>query len=271
LTTWSLITVSFNSGDQLRKFWTSGRPPDNIEWIVVDNQSADNSVAIAKQAGATHVIRLGKNRGFGFANNVGLSIAQGEYIAFVNPDVRVDFGSLDILKSAIDRRGSLVAPQLVNIDGTLQPNGRGFPTLQNKIGNRTGRRIGRYFITADSTTSRYVCWVIGAAISGRRQTFEQMNGWDERFFIYYEDSDICLRAWALGVPVELIGSVNWMHGWKRETTNFRLSPWVHEVASMSKFYWRYPYLSWFESLARKKYGGIYQLMGAEAVTPRTER
>jgi GT2 family glycosyltransferase len=197
---------------------------------------------------------------------VGLSIAQGEYIAFVNPDVQVDFGSLNVLKDSIDKRGSLVAPQLLNIDGTLQPNGRGFPTLQNKIANRTGRRISRYFITADSSTSRYVCWVIGAALSGKRETFEQIDGWDERFFIYYEDSDICLRAWAMGIAVEVTGFVNWTHGWKRETTSFRLSPWIHEVASMSKFYLRYPDLSWFELIAQKRYDSIYRLMGADVVT-----
>jgi len=248
---WTLITVTYNNADELRDFWQNP-PPSSVEWIVVDNNSEDESVATARSRGATSVIRLGRNCGFGFANNVALSIARGKYVAFVNPDITVDYDSLQRLSMAIDEHGGLVAPQLVNPDGSLQPNGRGFPTLQHKLGNR-----------------KYVCWAIGAALAGSRSTIQELGGWSQRFFIYYEDSEICLRAWRSGKRVEIDGSVRWIHGWARATTSFHLKPWMHEWASMLKFYSMYRDLFWFESVARRRYAEIYSHMGQVSSLPVT--
>lgn len=237
---WSLITVSYNSGPTLRRYWSEHHDAD-IEWIVVDNGSSDDSVTVAEALGA-RVVRVGGNRGFSAANNLGLAQARGDYIAFVNPDVALDTSSLQALAAAIDTTGGLVVPQLLNDDGSLQPNGRGMPLLVHKIWNRLGVRVARngYRITAESDESKFVFWAIGAAVAMSAETARRLHGWNERFFLYYEDKDLCIRGWRAGLPTVLVGSVRWTHGWVRATRRLRLAPWAREISSLVKFYSKYP-------------------------------
>lgn len=238
---WSIITVAYNSAEILRDHWTSPIP-EGVEWIVVDNNSTDSSAATARELGAK-VIELGSNAGFSAANNRGLSAAGGKYIAFVNPDVIVQWDSLGELEALIDTSGGLVAPQLVNPDGSLQPNGRGAPSLMNKVRNRTNATAeSTYQVTANRGEIKYVAWLIGAVVAGASETMLQLEGWDESYFLYYEDKDLSLRAWRSGVPVLLDGNVSWIHSWARATKNFAWAPWKREIASAFTFYRREPRL-----------------------------
>lgn len=257
---WSFITVTYNSATTLRRFWTGGIP-EEAEWIVVDNGSQDDSVATAKALGAT-VIELGENIGFSAANNRGLDVATGAYIAFTNPDIAVDWTSLEKLRETIDHSGGLVAPQLLNADGTLQPNGRGAPLLAHKVLNRltSGPRKNGYQVYAQEGEKRNAFWVIGAAVLGTAEAIRSIDGWNERFFLYYEDKDICIRAWRKGLPVTLDGTVRWTHGWARETTGFKLKPWLREFDSMARFYSLYPELL-FGTGARKRHASASERSG----------
>ncbi len=249
---WSLITVTYNSAAPLRTYWSAERPA-HVEWIVVDNGSTDDSVQVAESLGA-RVIVAEKNLGFSAANNLGLRSAQGEYIAFVNPDARVVASDLDELASAIDELGGLVSPQLLNTDGTLQPNGRGAPLLLHKILNRASERQqdNGYRLYAADGERRNVFWLIGAVVAGSAATMRALGGWNDRFFLYYEDKDLSIRAWRAGFPVTLLGSVRWTHGWSRETTRIRLMPWVREFDSLFRFYSLYPeFLFGGRSVARR--------------------
>lgn len=237
---WSLITVTYNSAATLRRFWFDDRP-DDVEWIVVDNGSADNSVELARSLGA-HVIDLGENIGFSAANNRGLEIARGAYVAFLNPDVRGRWDDLDHLTGTIDEYEGLVSPQLMNGDASLQPNGRGAPLLAHKVLNRLRprNRDNGYQITAGPAERRYAFWLMGAAIMGSRDVIRALGGWNERYFLYYEDKDICIRAWQAGHPVLVDGGAQWLHGWARDTKSFRLTPWLREIDSLLRFYSQYP-------------------------------
>lgn len=250
---WTLITVSFNSARDLEKYWSHAIPP-SVQWIVVDNKSADDSVAVARRLGAT-VVEVDSNIGFSAANNRGFAKATGIHVAFVNPDVRVNFADLPQLAKTIDLHGGLVSPQLINDDGRDQPNGRGAPLLLSKVLNRLSARSSRrhhYLVLAASHEQRYVFWTMGAAVAGQAATFAELNGWDERFFIYYEDKDIAIRTWRSGKTVVLAGQYRWTHGWARETTHFRLSPWMHEISSLVKFYTRYPEFIFGGEAARRR-------------------
>lgn len=235
----SLITVSHNSADTLRRCWGSASLPEGVEWIVVDNASTDDSPSVARGLGAK-VIDAGGNLGFSAANNLGLEHAVGSFIGFVNPDVVVEFDELSGLETVSRERGALVAPQLLNADGTEQPNGRGFPLLTAKVRHRLRGGDATYLLRSVDGNPRPVCWVMGAAILGDRALFERLGGWDDHFFLYYEDKDIGLRAWKADIPVLLVPTARWKHGWARETTSLRWAPWRREIASMSKFYTRYP-------------------------------
>lgn len=235
----SLITVAYNSSETLKRFWRETDLGSTVEWIVVDNASTDDSAAVAESLGAK-VLRLSKNVGFSAANNLGLESAIGDFIGFVNPDVRVDAGDLGLLRTLASEAGALVAPQLVNPDGSLQPNGRGYPLLSAKIRNRLVGDDSNYLLLADGDKPRPVCWAMGAALLGRRSEFHRISGWDSEFFLYYEDSDIGVRAWKEGIPVLVTPDVRWVHGWARETSTFNWAAWRREISSMARFYTRYP-------------------------------
>jgi GT2 family glycosyltransferase len=73
--------------------------------------------------------------------------------------------------------------------------------------------------------------------------FDRLGGpWDDWFFVYYEDADICLRARRLGIPTLVAGAVRWRHGWERATSTVNARAWKREIPSMMKFYLRYPLL-----------------------------
>ena len=237
----SLVTVTHNSAAELEHFWGSG-PVDAAEWIVVDNASTDGSAHVARSLGA-RVVQLEENVGFSAANNVGAMKAAGRVLGFVNPDLTPTRTGIDALAKRVITQNALVAPQLVNVDGTLQENGRNTPYPIRKLAHMFAPRSRvnhRYVRHVDGGLERVV-WVMGAAVFMSTEVFDRIGGWDEGYFIYYEDSDICLRALDAGVPTFVDGDVRWVHGWARETRTGRsLTVWKHEVTSAARFYGRHP-------------------------------
>lgn len=239
---WSMVTVTYNSGQALTEHWSGFEPDQTFEWIVVDNASTDGSAAIAERLGAK-VLRLGANRGFSAANNLGASRASGEFLLFVNPDVVVDTSTLKALETCLRNGGGIVAPQLTDNRGEMQPNGRGFPYLSWKVRHRLPFRwvgIEKYRKYADAGVILDVPWVTGAVVAVSREDFSLLGGWDESFFLYYEDTDLSLRAHKQGMTVRVVGDVRWLHSWARDTARFSIKPWLREISSAITFYRRYP-------------------------------
>lgn len=235
----AFVTVTYNSADDLRTSWAGF---DRLtEWIVVDNRSSDDSAAVARDLGA-RVIESGENRGFSAANNLAVRETAAEVLIFVNPDVTVDSAGAERLAELCRERNAIVAPQLLNVDGSLQENGRGAPFLYRKVMHFLGRDSEkyRYEVTAQPGETTRVSWVMGAAVAIPRRIFEAIGGWDDGFFIYYEDADICLRAARLGYPTLLAGDVRWTHSWTRATRReSSLKIWKIELKSGLRFYRRY--------------------------------
>ena len=239
---WSVITVTYNSARVLERCWDAAERP--YEWIVVDNHSTDDSVAVARKLGA-RVIELPENVGFSRANNLAVAESDQPYLLFANPDLEVGADGLPALAAHLDRHGGLVAPQLLNPDDTVQPNGRGFPYVTAKLGNRRlwpfHRLHANYRILVEPGQTRWVTWFIGAASAVRRDDLARIGGWSERFFIYYEDAEICLRAWRHGLPSAVLGDVRWVHHWARETNRLRWTPaHTNEIRAARIFYGMYP-------------------------------
>ena len=257
---WTLISVSFNSSEQLRSSW-SDTNTGSARWLVVDNASTDDSVAVAERLGA-EVVPLTRNVGFGRANNRALAAVDTPWTMFVNPDVRVRCpADLNRLATVSRLNGSLIAPQLVNPDGSVQPNARGLPFLVDKIANRgvrlPGARLDDYAAT-NLVHPTYAAWAIGAAVGGPTEAFREIGGWDEQFFVYYEDHDLGLRAWRAGIPLVIDPAVRWAHEWQRATQRLRFAPWMHELASMRRFYTKYPELMSRSRLRRR--GGEFGVL-----------
>lgn len=241
---WTVITVSYNSADKLRECWSATPVPSHARWIVVDNASQDDSVAVARELGAD-VIELPKNVGFGAANNAALAETSTEFVLFANPDVTVKWGDLPALGTLATETNCLVAPQLVFPNGETQQNSRGLPYLTDKLAHRNvklpGSRLADY-MRLDLTEPTYVAWVIGAAVGGLTEHFRRLGGWNDSYFIYYEDHEIGLRAWEQGLGVVVDPSHRWMHSWARATTGANYTAWRHEFRSAWTFYRRYPWL-----------------------------
>lgn len=240
---WTLITVTYNNAQELRDWWVDV-DAQGAKWIVVDNNSTDGTADFAESLGAD-VIRLPQNVGFSRANNVGLRRTRTKYVAFVNPDVSLDAMSLHTLGQIASERDAVVCPQLVNPDGTRQANGRGIPFLWDKLSHRgialPGSSLADYL--PDTTPGNtFVAWAMGAAVCGETDRIRSAGGWDERYFLYYEDHAFGLNAWSRGQEVIVVSDVLWTHAWKRETKGLRLRPWLREIASASRFYSVYPQL-----------------------------
>jgi N-acetylglucosaminyl-diphospho-decaprenol L-rhamnosyltransferase len=235
-----LITVSYNSARDLERFW-AGRPFGPYRWTVVDNHSSDDSRQVARRLGA-QVVALGTNRGFSAANNVGAAAMDCDVLIFCNPDVTVTPDGVAALAEQARRHGGIVAPQLVNADGSLQENGRGVPYPTRKLRHLLRRHDPAYLRFARPGELVEVVWAMGAALAVTRADLAVLGGWDPGFFVYYEDSDLGLRAWRHGMGVRVDGDVRWQHGWGRETARgFSATAWRHELASAARFYRKHPH------------------------------
>ena len=260
---WTLITVTYNNVQELRDWW-SEVDLMKARWLVIDNNSSDGTSDYAEKLGA-EVIRLSSNIGFSRANNVGLAKASSQYVAFVNPDVTVEAKSLAILGNIASERDAIVCPQLCNPDGSIQANGRGLPFLVDKLAHRGIKFLGgslESYLPDTSNGPTVVAWAMGAAVCGETHRIRSAGGWDEKYFLYYEDHAFGLNAWERGQEVIVVPDVVWTHAWKRETNGIRLRPWLREIASATRFYSQHPQLlSPWNLEGRRIWGGVSHKFG----------
>lgn len=239
---WSVVTVTYNSLDHLKRHWRSSDEGREFRWIVVDNGSTDGSLDFARTH-ADVVVESGRNAGFAVANNIGLDEVDSEFTMFANPDVTVPGDGWQArMASLIDASGGLVAPQLLNSDGSLQANARGWPFLASKVRNRLRPETPRGLDYARSGFDKptYCAWVMGAALGGRTVDLRRIGGWDESYFLYYEDHEIGLRAWRSGLSVIVDPETQFVHDWQRATTRVQVAPWRFELDSMRTFFRAHP-------------------------------
>ncbi|MGA2278638.1 MAG: glycosyltransferase family 2 protein [Terracidiphilus sp.] len=212
----SIVIVSFNTRDVLRDCLLSVyREKRNIrvQVIVVDNASCDGSVAMIEQEFPDVVlVRSSVNLGFGPANNVGFQSASGRYIVLLNSDALLTERSLELSVACMDANPSagLGGGRLIGRDGTLQPSARMFPTVFNDLIVLSGlaarfprsRICGRADRTwADPMKAANVDWIPGAYSIIRAEALASAEAFDPRFFLYYEEVDLCRRIKSNGYTV----------------------------------------------------------------------
>jgi GT2 family glycosyltransferase len=206
-----VIVVSYNSADTLRQCVSNLVADDGLQVIVVDNASQDESLASVADL-PLRVVSLPTNCGFAFACNRGWEAGSAPHVLFLNPDARIDPASIAQLVSVLREKSSvgLVAPRVVNVDGTLQFSLRRFPRLRSTYAQALFlHRVFPRATWADEVIRNSLAyerrgtaeWVSGACVLVRRSTLEQIGGWDEGFFLYGEDIDICRRLWRSGFQV----------------------------------------------------------------------
>ncbi len=218
----SIVIVNWNVRELLRRCLDSILSSDGLfvgldtpgystsgvgaEVIVVDNASADGSTAmLAQDYSWVRVVANSDNRGFTRANNQGLAISQGRFVLFLNPDTELAPDALRLMLdyAAAQPQVGVIGPQLRYGDGSLQSSRRRFPTLvtfflESTVVQRWWPRnqvLSRYYMLdrPDDAISQ-VDWVVGACMLLRRAVLEQIGGFDEGFFMYSEELDLCRRA-----------------------------------------------------------------------------
>lgn len=203
----AVVIVNFDSGEHLRNCVEHLRPAAGrtvCELVVVDNASTDGSLERAELVDpAVKVLRNTVNLGYGRACNQGAGVTSAPLICFLNPDI-VPLG--ECLLKMLERMGEradagIMGPRLNNPDGSRYPSARVVPGMAVAMGHAifglfsSNNRFTRAYQLqgVDQEREREVDWVSGAAMMVRREAFEAVGGFDEGFFMYVEDVDLCRR------------------------------------------------------------------------------
>jgi GT2 family glycosyltransferase len=179
-----------------------------VEVVVVDNHSpADRVMRQFRRRPGVSLRRWGHNRGFARAVNEGCRLSRGDWFLLLNPDMTVpdDFleGVLAVADelSASDPRAGIVGFQLRNSNGSRQLSSGPFPTLAGTLAGLALPRARRKYRKVYGRQRREVPWVTGCCLLIRGECLRDVGGLDRRFFLYYEDVDLCRRARARGWSV----------------------------------------------------------------------
>jgi len=229
----SIIIVNYNVKEFLLNLLHSiKKASSNItsEIIVVDNASDDGSVdSIKEKFPKVKLIENKSNAGFGAANNQGLKLAEGNYILFLNPDCIVSEDTFDKMLSFFESHKDcgLAGCKILNSDGTLQlACRRSFPGPWTSFTKVTGlsnlfpksRIFARYNLTYLNENQTYeVDAVSGSFMMIRKELYSKVGGFDEQFFMYGEDLDICYRVQKAGYKVYYVHDTQIIH-YKGEST-----------------------------------------------------
>ena len=220
----TVVTVIHDSARELQGLLASldARLPRRPRTVVVDTGSTDGGADLARDHGA-EVIELPGNPGFGAASNAGVAATDTPVTALLNPDVELlDAGLLHLVAGA-GERDALLAPRLLNPDGSIQRSahplpgriGALLPSLVHPLLLPPGLRDRAEPYRADAP--RTVGWAIGAALVARTGTLRRLGPFDPSAFMFYEDLDLCLRARVAGVPTELHPAVRLRHAGAHST------------------------------------------------------
>lgn len=192
----TIVIVNYNGGQQIVDCLSSlyqDAAAANYEVIVVDNASSDGSPAeIARRFPEVQLLMSEENQGFGYANNLGVLRAKGDFLAFLNPDTIVEPGWLEALLSAMqtDPEVGLATSKILLMQDPDRIN-----TAGNEV-HLTGLTLcrGMNQLATEMSESAEVDAVSGAAFVIRRELFTTLNGFDADFFMYFEDTDLSLRS-----------------------------------------------------------------------------
>ena len=219
------VVVNYNARDHLVQCVASLRAEGVTDVVVADNDSWDGSgEALTRADPDAAFLRTGGNLGYGTGANRGAAAPGGagrDLLLVCNSDVTLEPGALKALAAALDADPALalVGPRIEDPDGSLYPSPRTFPRIGEALGhaflglvaprNRFTRRYR--MLDWDHAGEREVDWVSGSCFLARREAWDALGGFDESYFMYVEDVDLCWRAWREGWRVGFEPSARVVH------------------------------------------------------------
>lgn len=249
----SIIIVNYKSQGKLKTCLDSILKADNqglrFEIILVENNSGDDLRALTELGSNIRLINSPKNLGMGGGNNLGIRAAQGEYILILNPDTVVKDRAIITLYNYLKNKLTvgIVGPKLLNPDGSLQYSCLRFPKIYTPILRRTF--LGNYFAANrdnfqmqdfDHNSIKEVDWLMGSALMFKKKlVLETASAWepffDERYFMYFEDTDLCRSIQRRGLKVIYNPEAILIHDHARESAKH---PWYLAIF-IDRLAWRH--------------------------------
>jgi GT2 family glycosyltransferase len=221
----AIIIVSTNEAHWLRPCLTSiERQAGDVKLdvVIADNMSTDGTRELVETEFPWARVVTCPNRGFAHANNCGLQTTSARYALFLNPDTEILDGTLEELVRALDERPDVgaVGVRQVTADGTLFPTVRRFPNALRLLGDGVGAErlphrpdwLGERVLDPARYEEETACdWTSGSFLLVRREALEGAGYLDERFFIFSEETDLCLRIKRAGWQVRHLPTMTILH------------------------------------------------------------
>lgn len=255
----SNIIVSYNCLESLKTCISSLEDQKGVESeiVVIDNDSGDGTVDFLKERKFKTILSK-KNVGYGAAANRAAKMAEGKYLFILNPDTELPSASLEAVYDYSERNPDvgLVSPVLRYPDNRLQLSARRFPKRMDFLLGRGSplflfgltdeKRAG--YIAPDDDQPMDVPAVSGTALFVKSELFKKIGGYDERFFLYLEDLDLCRRVRDLGFKVALLPSVTVYHSWRKSSHRRPYFSSFHHHLSVIKYFRKYYPNQWLYNL-----------------------
>jgi len=252
----AVLIVNYRAYDDLSRCLASLvphlEPADEV--VVVDYES--EPAALERAVGPQPVLTLPRPDNLGFAAGVNLAAAHthAPFLLLLNPDTIVETPVIRVLEESLTSHADIgvAGARVLNADGTVQPSARRFPDVTTLLGGRstwlTSRFPGNWFsrrnlVGLDSLSPVDVDWLSGACFMTRRDVFEKMGGFDERFFLYWEDADYCRRVAAAGFRRVYVPALSVRHVGGR-SAEFALAKAIRAFhRSAFRMYWKHASLA----------------------------
>ncbi|MBQ0106089.1 MAG: glycosyltransferase family 2 protein [Armatimonadetes bacterium] len=217
----SVICVNWNSTDYVRNLLDSFAvfpPKTDYEFILVDNNSSGFDISESEYR-ELKIIRNSENMKYAKGNNQGIEIAEGDYILFLNPDIKIRENSVDEMVRFLENNPDYfgVCPRLILPDGTTDKSVRGFPYPIDIMWdilklNRIGGCFDRYRqVHFDYDSDRDVLQPMTSSLLARKSILDEIGAFDEDFPIFFNDVDLCFRAYKKGYKIRYISSAEMDH------------------------------------------------------------
>lgn len=221
----TMVVVSYHSGPQITELLATlpSAGEQDVEVLVANNAVGDDLTSAVAGHPRARILEMGDNLGYGSAINVAVAASSSDspWLLVVNPDVEFRAAAIDSLLAAAetDERIGVVGPRILTATGEVYPSARGLPSLRTGVGHavlgqiwRTNPWTRRYLADRVSPTrARDTGWVSGACMLIRRSVFDVLGGFDDAYFMYFEDVDFGARTTGAGYRVLYAPEATVMH------------------------------------------------------------
>lgn len=237
-----LVTVSIVSHGQgvlvAKLLVDIARCPHVSEIILTQNIPEPEIVCPSSLQSRVRFIHNSQPLGFAANHNQAFQVSRNSFFAVLNPDIRFEGNPFfRLLGTMTESDAALIAPVIRNSNGEIEDSIRHFPTLSGLVGKAIGLSTGQIYFD-DSSSPFCPEWVGGMFMLFRSEAYAALGGFDDRFFLYYEDVDICVRAWRAGMRIVVCPAVSVVHDAQRDSHR-KLRHLAWHLMSMARYFMKH--------------------------------